>query len=165
MRADNLRNNIAARRAANSELRSKLAEMTGDPEVATMRELCYSLEEKVCWEALGHDALQDFRYRFKHLKDEDEDRNTIARFLSVFEVDEKHFRMIRKYVKKSGRTTGHVYKSNISAEKVRVLLLEALQSSETVEKFMAMLEWSGMIKDDIVDVFCSPWIGRHERRG
>jgi len=164
LRADN-----AEHRADNISLRAGLKKVEdelrtaiGDQDMATLRELCYSVEEQVCREAFGVCALEDYRYRFKHIKDSEIDRKQVAEILSRFQFEEKHLRII----KKCGDTVVHVNRPTIPAARVQELVFLALRSTIKAQNFMDVLRRYDMVDAaGVVNAFQSPWPGRPERHG
>ena len=156
LRADN-----AELRADNISLRAGLKKVEDElAAMVTLRELCYSVEEQVCREAFGVCALEEYRYRFKHIKDSEMDRKQVAEILSIFQFEEKHLRII----KKCGDT--HVNRPTIPAARVQELVFLALRSTIKAQTFMDVLRRYDMVDAaGVVNVFQSPWPGRPERHG
>ena len=98
LRADNisLRADNISLRAGLKKVEDELKTAMGDQDMVTLRELCYSVEEQVCREAFGVSALDEYRYRFKHIKDNEGDRKQVAKILSTFQFEEKHLGIIKK---------------------------------------------------------------------
>ena len=156
-RADNI-----SLRAGLKKVEDELRTAIGDQDMVTLRELCYSVEEQVCREAFGVCALEDYRYRFKHIKDSEMDRKQVAEILSRFQFEEKHLRII----KKCGDTVVHVNRPTIPAARVQELVFLALRSTIKAQNFMDMLRRYDMVDAaGVVNAFQSPWPGRPERHG
>ena len=93
-RVEALENDNADLRADNVSLRTGLKKVEdelrtaiGDQDMVTLRELCYSVEEQICREAFGVCALEEYRYRFKHIKDNAWDRKQVAEIWSTFQFE------------------------------------------------------------------------------
>ncbi len=157
LRADNV-----SLRAGLKKVEDELKTALGDQDMVTLRELCYSVEEQVCREAFGSCALEEYRYRFKHIKDNEGDRKQVAEILSTFQFEEKHLGII----KKCGNTLVHVNRPTLPAARVQELVFNALRSSTKAQKFMEMLQRFNMVDAaGVVNAFQSPWPGRPERHG
>jgi hypothetical protein len=147
-------------RKEHAELQDMFTLMTRNRDMVILRELCYTLEEQVCWRAFGYDALKRSQYRFKYLKD-GLTRTQVIRILNEFGLETRHINII----KVNGDSFVHSCRPSISAERVRELLSRSLQSREVAENFMKILECFNMIDAGIVNVFRSPWPNRESRYG
>ena len=157
-----LRTDNVSLRAGLKKVEDELKTAIGDQDMVTLRELCYSVEEQVCREAFGFCALEEYRYRFKHIKENEGDRKQVAAILSTFQVEEKHLGII----KKCGDTVVHVNRPTLPAARVQELVFNALRSSTKAQKFMDVLRRYNMVDAaEVVNAFQSPWPGRPERRG
>ena len=157
LRADNV-----SLRTGLKKVEDELRTAIGDQDMVTLRELCYSVEEQICREAFGFCALEEYRYRFKHIKDSEMDRKQVAEILSIFQFEEKHLRIIKKY----GDTVVHVNRPTIPAARVQELVFLALRSTIKAQNFMDVLRRYNMVDAaGVVNAFQSPWPGRPERHG
>jgi hypothetical protein len=82
-----LRSDNVSLRAGLKNVEDELKTAMGDQDMVTLRELCYSVEEQVCREAFGFCALEEYRYRFKHIKDNAWDRKQVAEIWSTFQFE------------------------------------------------------------------------------
>ena len=157
LRADNV-----SLRTGLKKVEDELRTAIGDQDMVTLRELCYSVEEQICREAFGVCALEEYRYRFKHIKDSEMDRKQVAEILSIFQFEEKHLTII----KKCGDTVVHVNRPTIPAARVQELVFLALRSTIKAQNFMDVLRRYDMVDAaGVVNAFQSPWPGRPERHG
>lgn len=157
LRADNV-----SFRTGLKKVEDELRTAIGDQDMVTLRELCYSVEEQICREAFGVCALEEYQYRFKHIKDSEMDRKQVAEILSIFQFEEKHLTII----KKCGDTVVHVNRPTIPAARVQELVFLALRSTIKAQNFMDVLQRYNMVDAaGVVNAFQSPWPGRPERHG
>ena len=157
-----LRADYVSLRTGLKKVEDKLRTAIGDQDMVTLRELCYSVEEQICREAFGVCALEEYRYRFKHIKDSEMDRKQVAEILSIFQFEEKHLRIIQK----CGDTVVHVNRPTIPAARVQELVFLALRSTIKAQNFMDVLRRYNMVDAaGVVNAFQSPWPGRPERHG
>ena len=158
-----LRTDNVSLRAGLNKVEDELKTAMGDQDMVTLRELCYSVEEQVCWEAFGFCALEEYRYRFKHIKDNEGDRKQVAAILSTFQVEEKHLGIIKKC---GNISFVHVNRPTLPEARVQELVFNALRSSIRAQKFMDVLRRYNMIDAaGVVNAFQSPWPNRPERHG
>ena len=133
--------------------------LCGNESLITLREVCYSLEENVCYELFGPTAVEDLSYRFSNLKENVDQLKRRDEILASMGLNISIFRTL----KKAGDTLVHRDRTPISAEELQNLITPRIGSKNSSAFMAALNKYHFIDVAGKVDTFMSPFPNRQAR--